>query len=305
VAVYLDLIFLINFLMDGALLLVTAWTRKLRFKWWRMACAAAIGASYVIMMLFPEFSALFTFAAKFLFSAIMIVTAFGFGKLPVFLRNLATFYLVSFALAGGIFGFHYFFMPSMDVWNGIVFTQSGGHLFQVGLSGWFIAVFFVFMIWYFLRVFRSTKQREALSALTAKVEVQVEDFVLSCTGLVDTGNQLYDPLTKTPVMIVEAGLWKEVIPESWIKQIQTSDVDKILAAMGADSFVWQDRLRVVPYRGVNRSTQFMLAIKPDSVKVYYNEKTLQTGKVLIGFDGGILSSDGSYQAIIHPMLLEA
>lgn len=303
--VYLDLIFFINFATDAVLLLATAWTRKLRFRPWRIALAAAIGASYAIMMLFPELSIFFTFMAKFLFSAIMILSAFGFGKLPVFLRNLATFYLVSFALAGGIFGLYYFFMPSIQVMNGILFSLSGGHLFQLHLTGWFIAAVFGFMVWYYLRVFRSTKQREALTALTAGVEVQVEQFVLTCTGLIDTGNQLYDPLTKTPVMIVEAGLWREVIPEAWIKQIQSSDVDKILAAMGSESFVWQDRLRVVPYRGVNRSTQFMLAIKPDSVKVSYNDKILQTGKVLVGFDGGTLSSDGSYQAIIHPMLLEA
>jgi len=305
VVVYLDLIFLINFVTDGALLLATAWTRKISFRIWRIALASAIGASYVIMMLFPELSVLFTFTAKFLFSALMIVTAFGFGKLPIFLRNLATFYLVSFALAGGIFGLHYFFMPSVEVLNGILFTRSGGHLFQLHLTGWFIAAVFGFMVWYYLRVFRSTKMREALTSLTAGVEVQVEQFVLECTGLIDTGNQLYDPLTKTPVMIIEAGLWRDVIPEAWIKQIQSSDVDKILAAMGSDSFIWQDRLRVVPYRGVNRSTQFMLALKPDCVKVSYNDKILQTGKVLIGFDGGTLSSDGSYQAIIHPMLLEA
>lgn len=302
--VYLDLIFLMNLVLDGALLLATAWTRKLVVRWWRIACASVIGASYAVMMLFPELSALYTFAVKFLFSAAMVVVAFGFGKLPLFLRNIAAFYLVSFALAGGIFGIHYFLLPAGEVMNGILFTHTGGLIFVVKFGFWFIVLLFPFLIWFTLRIFRSAKQRHSVSTLIAEVEVRVDQFSFRCKGLVDTGNQLYDPLTKTPVMIMEAALWKDAVPEAWMKKIQSADVEEIVTSMGLYGFFWQDRLRIVPYRGVNRATQFMLAIKPDSVKVMLHEKTVESGKVLIGFDGGTLSSDGSYQAIIHPMLLE-
>lgn len=305
VVVYLDLIFLFNFAADGMVLLATAWTRKLKVRYWRIAAAAAIGAGYVVMMLFPELSFFFIFSVKVLFSVVMVAVAFGFGKLSLFLRNLAAFYLVNFAIAGGVFGLHYFFMPYADVMNGILRTYTGGLLYSLQVGVGFIVLTFVFMVWLFVRVFLGAKQREAVAAHTAPVEVRVEDFVLNCTGLVDTGNQLYDPLTKTPVMIVEASLWKDKLPAAWIKRIQSSDVETIVAAMGNESFIWQDRLRVVPYRGVNRSTQFMLALKPDEVKVIHGNQTIATGKVLIGFDGGTLSSDGSYQAIIHPMLLQA
>ncbi|MNP54274.1 Sporulation factor SpoIIGA [compost metagenome] len=137
----------------------------------------------------------------------------------------------------------------------------------------------------------------------ASVEVEIKGHRLSCVGLVDTGNQLYDPLTKTPVMIAEAKLWKDVLPKEWLKRMQTQDAESIVAAMGEEEFEWQDRLRIVPYRGVNRSTQFMLAIRPDKVQLQYAGRNWETRKVLIGFDGGQLSADGSYQAIIHPMLL--
>jgi stage II sporulation protein GA (sporulation sigma-E factor processing peptidase) len=74
--------------------------------------------------------------------------------------------------------------------------------------------------------------------------------------------------------------------------------------IGTEPFVWQDRLRLVPYRGVNRSTQFMLAIKPDRVVITLGEKQYESLKVLIGLDSGKLSSDNAYQAIIHPNLLQ-
>lgn len=297
--VYADLMFLANFIMDGALLLATAWTRKQRVRSWRVAAAASVGSLYVLLMLLPGWTGFYSFAAKLLVSVFMVLIAFGFGSVQGLLRNLAAFYLVTFAVAGGIFGLYYFFLPPADVVRAVLFG-----IFDWSVGYGFIAVAFGFMLWFYIRVFRGAKQKEAMAAHVAQVEVQVGEFKLSCSGLVDTGNQLYDPLTKTPVMVTEASLWKEVLPESWLKKIQTSDVDQIVAAMGGEEFVWQDRLRVVPYRGVNRGTQFMLAIKPDLVRVHYAERDWETGKVLIGFDGGNLSSDGSYRAIIHPMLLQ-
>ena len=53
---------------------------------------------------------------------------------------------------------------------------------------------------------------------------------------------------------------------------------KSLAAIGVEEFIWQDRLRLVPYRGVNRNTQFMLAIKPDKVVINHNDSRLEATK---------------------------
>ena len=79
--------------------------------------------------------------------------------------------------------------------------------------------------------------------------------------------------------------------------------EKILE-LDQEQFEWQNRLRLVPYRGVNKGTAFMLAIKPDRVEVTMDGTTYETTKVLIGLDGRALSSDGKYQAIIHPELVQ-
>ncbi|KHF33086.1 Sporulation factor SpoIIGA [Paenibacillus sp. P1XP2] len=48
----------------------------------------------------------------------------------------------------------------------------------------------------------------------------------------------------------------------------------------------------------------MLAIKPDTVDIRIGNQTSRAAKVLIGLDGGQLSGDRSYQAIIHPELVQ-
>lgn len=304
--VYADLIFLLNFLMDAAMLIVTAKTRKISFKWWRIVGSSFLGASYVVIMFLPVPLFLFTFSVKCMFCIGMIMTAFGFGSLQNLLRNLGTFLLVNFAVAGGMFGIHYVLASSSEVMKGIVFTQSGVAMFQFQIgSVLFVLLLLIPLLWWFRTVLQSTKQREVLTSYVAEVTIHVGDYTASCKGLIDTGNQLYDPLTRTPVMVMEVSEWGDVLPVEWLQRIRSADVDQIISGLGVEEFVWQDRLRLVPYRGVNRNTQFMLAIKPDKVVITHNSTQIEASKVLIGLDGGKLCSDGSYQAIIHPALISA
>jgi stage II sporulation protein GA (sporulation sigma-E factor processing peptidase) len=295
----------VNFLMDGAVLLTTAWARKTRVTWWRAAVSAGIGASYVILMFFPELHFLFTFVVKSIFSVVMIMTAFGFGSLQNFVRNLGMFYFVNFAFAGGLYGFEYLLQSSGDVMNGIWFTHTGmgGTLFTFRIGPLFLVVASLAVIFSFRRIMTFTRQKEQMTHFLAKVQVQIGEFVSTCTGLIDTGNQLYDPLTRTPVMVMEAAQWRDRLPDSWMKRIQRAEVEQIVTAIGTEEFVWQDRLRLVPFRGVGRGTQFMLAIKPDKVVITRGDQTKEIAKVLIGLDGGKLCHDESYQAIIHPALM--
>jgi stage II sporulation protein GA (sporulation sigma-E factor processing peptidase) len=306
VIVYADLIFLLNFLMDAAMLIVTAKTRKISFKWWRIVGSSFLGASYVVIMFLPVPLFLFTFSVKCMFCIGMIMTAFGFGSLQNLLRNLGTFLLVNFAVAGGMFGIHYVLASSSDVMKGIVFTQSGVAMFQIQIgSVLFVLLLLIPLLWWFRTVLQSSKQREVLTAYVAEVTIHVGDYTASCKGLIDTGNQLYDPLTRTPVMVMEVSEWGDVLPVEWLQRIRSADVDQIISGLGVEEFIWQDRLRLVPYRGVNRNTQFMLAIKPDKVVITHNSTRIEASKVLIGLDGGKLCSDGTYQAIIHPALISA
>lgn len=302
--VYVDLIFLLNLLIDVILLQTTAWARKIRASPWRILTASVIGAMYVVMMFFPVLSFMFAFMIKLLFSLLMIWTAFGFGSLQNFLRNLGVFYVISFVAAGGIFAIYYALQSSHEVMDGILFTQSGGYHFELKIGGIFILITLPLVIMLYRQIVSTSSNRELLTSFLAKTSIYIEDHSTKCIGLIDTGNQLYDPLTRTPVMIMEIQLWKDIFPDSWIRRIQEGNSDQMMDALGKDEFKWQDRLRFVPYKGIHENSQFMLAIKPDRVVITHGENTIETHKVWIGLKGGKLCSDNSYQAIIHPALTE-
>jgi stage II sporulation protein GA (sporulation sigma-E factor processing peptidase) len=305
--VYVDIVFLTNFALDFGLLLATAQVRKIRPNPWRLALASLIGASYVLMMFVPSLSFFYTFLVKCLFSAAMIMTAFGYKTLGRFGGTLAAFYGVNFAAAGTILGVHYLTQSSNDILNGIILTQSGVPVHILGITLWFAVFAAVLGMLWFRFVHSGAKRRETKAQFLTEVEVVIEGATIRCQGLIDTGNHLYDPLTRTPVMVMEAALWGRFVPEPWLAAIRSGETDSIIGLLdeGAEleTFPWRDRIRLVPYRGINGSTRFMLAIKPDAVTIVQGGKRTDVNKVFIGLDGGRLSSEGSYQAIVHPALV--
>ena len=50
------------------------------------------------------------------------------------------------------------------------------------------------------------------------VEIHIQGETIRLNGLVDSGNQLYDPLTKTPVMIVQLDQLTSIFGEPFIEK---------------------------------------------------------------------------------------
>jgi stage II sporulation protein GA (sporulation sigma-E factor processing peptidase) len=304
VIVYVDLIFLTNVCFDATILMITARLRKNQISRWRVAGASILGAVYAVLMVFPIFAILYTVIAKLLFSILIVFVAYGFGSLQHFMRNLGAFYLVHFVAAGAMFAIHFFWLSSGEVMNSLLLQPSGSTAFAIETGLWIALPSFLITLWLLRSVFITAKRTEIMDSYTAEVSVEIDGHQRSCLGLVDTGNQLYDPLTRVPVMVMESEQWKDMLPESWLLRIRSGEIDEILAGLGQEPFPLQDRLRFVPYRGINKGTQLMLAIKPDKVTISLHPNMYEASKVLIALDGGKLSASGAYQAIIHPMMLE-
>lgn len=300
--VYLDLIFLLNLLIDGATLQTTAWARNIQARKWRIWLAALLGASYVLMIFVPALAFMFTFFIKGLLSLLMVFIAFGFASLQYFLRNCAVFYLVNVVAAGAIVAFHFALQSTHDVMNGIMFTHSGGLSFPLRLSGMLVIALFPLTLYFYRKVMDEKGRKQLITDYCADTEVVIGQHKVHCVGLIDTGNQLYDPLTRTPVMIMEVDHWRNALPPTWVEMVQAGQQDKLLEAIGSEQWEWQHRLRLVPYKGIQKGSHFMMALKPDKVVIHVDNERIETEHVLIGLSGDKLSSDRSYEAIIHPTL---
>jgi stage II sporulation protein GA (sporulation sigma-E factor processing peptidase) len=307
--VYVDLVFFTNLAVDATVLLATAKVRRLRPFKMRVTASAVGGAAYAAAMFWADIPYLYSLGAKLFVSILMVLLSFGYGGPLAFLRNFGAFYTINFATLGGVIGLGALLRSSNEPWGGMAFTENGGILLDWRMQlGLFAVSFFLS-----LRLFHGTtdirRKQNDTETLLWKAEVRVDGETWTVPALLDTGNRLYEPLTRIPVMILEASVWERQLPVGWCTRLQAESADRLVAELddtASGAYAWMGRLRLVPYRGVNGSTRMMLAVKPDAVVLSREgHPPIQAARVLIGLDGGILSSDQTYRAILHPELISA
>ncbi len=302
--VYVDLVFFTNLAVDGTVLLTTAKVRHLRPSRSRLFAAAFLGAMYAAAMFWAHIPYLYSFGAKVLISLAMVLLSFGYGGPLQLVRNFGAFYLVNFATLGGVIGLAFLLQSANSPWGGMTYTADGGILLKWQMQLGLFMTTFLLSIWLFRSTSETRAKRQELEQLFWNIEIKVEDRCWTVRALLDTGNRLYDPLTRIPVMIMEASIWRDELPQGWFERLKAESPDQLISEMDAsfsEEYSWGNRLRLVPYRAVNGNTRLMLAVKPDVVLLSREgHPPLQVNRVLIGLDGGTLSSEGTYRAIVHP-----
>lgn len=171
--VYLDLVILLNFLVDGLLLLGTNRLTGYPPGWKRAALAAGVGGSYAGICLLPHCSFLGSLFFRTVVLGVMAVIAFGWNRST--LRRGLVFVLLSMALGGVVVGL-----------NGAGF---GTLLLAAGT----VAVLCQFGL-----------QKPIGAQQFQPVELTWKGRKLRFTALVDTGNTLRDPVTGAAVLVAGA-----------------------------------------------------------------------------------------------------
>jgi stage II sporulation protein GA (sporulation sigma-E factor processing peptidase) len=114
--------------------------------------------------------------------------------------------------------------------------------------------------------------RKKIQKLIFKVDINSKGAVKKVIAFLDTGNELREPATNLPVIIVEEGLLKDMIREEKIDF-------------------------KIPYTLVNGEKGFMRAFKPDFISIYYEDK-VENRNAIVALCNTKLSSVGDYNALL-------
>ncbi|HEX7066502.1 MAG TPA: sigma-E processing peptidase SpoIIGA [Bacillales bacterium] len=295
---YLDVIWLLNFCIDLLLLQLTAFVLK-RQVGKRRLFAGAFVASVFILFLFTPFSALmYSPLAKLGYSILIVLTVFGYKRFRAFVQVLFMFYFVTFMIGGGMFALHYFMQGSGAILNGIAMHATPfGDVFS-----WAFVVIGFPCLWFFSKQrIRHIKAKKIRYDQIVSVEIKVADTRIEAKGLIDSGNHLQDPITKTPVMILQLASFSNYFPEQLIQRAK--DPEGLFEEEEQLPPDWEHRIRLIPFRGVGQKHNFLLAFKPDEVKIKQEQDTFVCRKVFIGLNEDRLSAEGEFNAIVHPKLM--
>ena len=216
----------------------------------------------------------------------MIYIAFGKLSLKKLIKSIGYLYLVSFIVIGTILSVFYIYgIPPFQVKNFIIIIFGILILLFLGKIGW--------------RIFQNYITPEEFYV---PLKIYIKEMKIEVTGLVDTGNQLSDPLTGVPVLIVEMNQMKMIFSEKLIDEITKSD-DLIKLIDIFNKYGWEDRIRVLPFSDLGQEQGMLLGFRPDRIKISYKKNIIETKKVIIGLTERTLDDNNKYQALIHPQLI--
>ncbi|SEB17399.1 stage II sporulation protein GA (sporulation sigma-E factor processing peptidase) [Thalassobacillus cyri] len=298
--IYLDAVWLLNFLVDGMILIITQAVTKSYTTMRRIMFAALIASLIVPLTIFFSDSWLVSPLGKFAYSMIIILAAFPYKSIAVYLRNLTSFYFVTFAIGGALFASHFFLRMNVQMSAPGMVTFSTGY--GDPISWMFVLIGFPVAWWF-------TKQRlQRIAILKLKYE-EIYDVILewngkraASTGLVDSGNHLSDPLTNKLVFLGDEEVFRSfVTEEEWseLKEVEESyDINRI-----PDSL--QESVHFIPYKGASGERKLMLALQLDKIELVSDEKKkISMHAPLLGLQFGRLTDDDSYHVLLHPEMMQ-
>jgi stage II sporulation protein GA (sporulation sigma-E factor processing peptidase) len=296
-SIYLDAVWFLNLCFDGLLLMLTAVILKRKMIFWRILAGAFIGSLIVIFMFTPFSEVVAHPITKIIFSVSMVYIAFGYKRFRFFLQGLLCFYFSAFIVGGGLIGLHYFINTN------IFLSEQGFLTVSSGLGdpvSWIFVIIGFPLIWFFAhKRIEDIEIKKIQYDQIVQVSIEIEGKLLQLRGLVDSGNQLYDPITKTPVMVLDMKKADHMLPPSLIEAAKNLD------HLSFEQIEWENRIRIIPYRGVGLSHQFLLAIKPDKIMINTGTENIQANKALIALNTDSLSSDDEYDCLLHPKMIAA
>ncbi|WP_246860835.1 sigma-E processing peptidase SpoIIGA [Bacillus sp. REN3] len=299
VKIYLDVIWALNLLFDAFILYLTAVILKQHVKLIKVALGGFIGSMLIVLSVTPFHSAAGHPLGKFAFSILMVFVVFGYKRLRYFLKALMTFYTATFLLGGTLTGVHYFVQFDANLAAQMAVAEIGG--FGDPVSWLFVLLGFP-LAWHFSR--RNVEQFEMTKIQydsLAEVEIQFMGMTFNMQGLVDSGNQLYDPISKMPVMIISIAHLPVQLPEA-IKSI-TANPEEVWSGEKSFPEDIESKMRIIPCKVVGQEHQLIIAFQPESIRIVSDGKIYLADKGLISFTAQELSAEGRFDCIIHPRLM--
>ena len=223
---YVDVFFLVNFMMDYILLLIVRRMLQCTATHGRICIGAAIGSllTCVVMILPIPYIVVKLILFHVFVNTCMIRVGLKIKSIRSFLKAIIMLYIGSILL-GGI----------MEVFR--QYVRVGSFFLVVAIIGYY----FVLGIWKFVSYMQRWNQCHC------KVELYLGTKKYQIKGLIDTGNGLRDPISGKPVHILDRATAKRFFGEEYLKDVRYvpyQSIGKKTGVLPAVQFermcVWKD-----------------------------------------------------------------
>ena len=294
--VYGDVLLALNFFFDFFLLWFAGKFMRRRIRWLRLLSAAILGAVYGAgLVVYPE-SFMYGWPAAVGVSLILLRIAYPWQGVRHFCHLIAIFYLLAFAMAGAGLAAAAFLAQRGMMFGAGEAVQGAALLFalipgfSLGKRGW--------------RLLRRTWQKEDFLTV---LEIVAAGRRLTLPTLIDTGNNLCEPVSGLPVAVADYASLQELFPQRirlLFERYGDTDPAQVIQGLAREGDIdgWWKRLRLIPFASIGKSHGLLLGFRPDKLTVKSSEGTF-TVQGIVALSPGQLK-DREYGAVMNPQLLQ-
>lgn len=253
--VYIDVLAAINFAVDFLLLLATARLSGIYVRRWRLAAGAAAGAAYAVCSVYPMPAILLWPPLRLTVGLVMVWLAFGRQEWATLGKLYLLFLLVAFGFAGC--------SVALYLMTGTRLGYGGVYYFNVS----FRVVAAACAIAYVLSglLFRGAAKHGAVHHTAEQVEVALGDRRACFSLLYDTGNDLADPVTGRPVLVLERRAAARLMPSELLFVCTALEQGNCAGLLTRIPEPWRARFRLLPFRSLGNTGGMLLMLRPDEV----------------------------------------
>lgn len=271
--VYLDVFFMINFIMDYMIILITSRIAKVKKKRIRQLAGAGCGALYSVIVIKPLTNHLFKITlVNILIAAVMVLISFGFTSASVYIKNVFLLFVVSFTMSGIINYLYYSTVIGKYVRN----VLSGNSNKVVNARKFIlVSVLAYILLSAIVRIIFSVRKDMELY-YDVKITFRGKSVVVR--GLYDTGNGLTEPANGKMVHIAEY---------------------KILKPLLEGDEKAKENIYVIPFHSIGEEDGIMYGIRMDEMVVLVDDEPKFLYNPIIGIYTGNVSKRGNYSVILN------
>lgn len=273
--VYIDVLLCVNLVINYLLLSAVSFYTHTQISIKRLLLGSAVGAICSLVMLLPVIPFALNMLIKIVVGGITVLCAFGTKTISEYIRLCAVFLIATFFFGGIVISLWFLFTPkNLIIKNSVIYLNISPLMLIVYSLICYVA----------FRIINTIAGKHKTKDIYCMLTIVVGNNALRIKGRIDTGNNLTEPFSQCPVVVVGRQNAECITPKE-IKEYETVTTLKYRTSI--------NHIRFIPFTSVG-GEGILPCFKAD--KIYLNDSLCdKTVYVALCKDDFI---KGDFQAII-------
>ena len=293
--IYVDVVLIENLLMNYIILYAVGVILKKQIKHIRLIISSFIGAIYSIIAYVSILQIYSSIVLKIILSIVIVYISYNPQNVKQLWKEVLIFYMTSFVFGGAAFALIYIIKPQEIFMRNGLFL--GSYPLKTILLGAIVAFFII------ITSFKIVKSKISKKDMICTLKVKINEKEIETKAMIDSGNLLKEPITNTPVIVLEHTLLYDCIPKEILNNLENilgGDFEKIPKEIKEE---YISKLKVIPFSSLGKQNGMLVGIKPEYIIIEKEENKKKINNVIIGIYNKSLTKKGEYRGLIGIELL--